>query len=1222
MGLRQFNADVKEAASSPCERVSEIRRGDSDGEIVFTYTAPNLAPIEIQALATDVDSYPKSSGFLIFTSSENVGKDLVALLEELATDATGKHVPQILDFISTRLTAKLESTTTTETTDGLGSTDDGYGDGFAEIDSGLDATDYSDYDEEFQMDLDPLPPSSTAWRHNPIVNDLEFVKRFKRDMRQASSAGYFVCLLAMDIADQARGIFSLAIRVSKLGIPDEALEAWDLKNSDHIIMLVRISMGYLPASEFLRLPSDQSTLEFRFGKCPGPRPCLSTTRSAFDPKGFNSKGGHEEEHTVSSAEGVGDKFMPLCMSDSLDSLLNREFLGLLLVRQQEKLTWNQAQAHRFNLTRGTHRRRQSEEVADVPEAEDQSENPTENEFDAPFLQHDYVTDQPEDLNIPLVAMQFGLQRLVKCTKYCMVCHQSMKQAFEAVKPYVCDNPLCLYQYLALGFGQSIEHEIIHNPYVVDLLISFFYSAVVGNRLREFPTGLNLRCVNTGSLREPGKHIEVEVCFKEKTIRFDSDDYISYSTVKEGNFVLLVVKDIDPMPSMSIMTGGLERHICVIESVTGERCTFRIVKTTTEPFNVISPLPAGATTQSTHPSAEWLKVLLFQYHQDIDEMEASERNNCLMFMTHAIPSVLEMRGYLMEQPGRFVKSWKRMDPSTLALLNWIVASNRSFIVQDDAVPNQKYPDEDAVSSDKPIEVLPTTHPNRVQGMDGTWMQFRFAQGSPEKEQMFIRELEKEGQVNGVQTSFPSLFAWHGSPLGSWHGIIRTGLDFSTSLHGRAFGNGVYFSHDFSVSNGYSGFTRVFPTRPCNGWPNSVLHISSAISICEIINKPEKFVSSNPHYVVDKVEWIQCRYLFVRVKPDRMASAQPLPKPLVNDSPGYLTQDPARSLVGPKRCDIQIPLSAIPARRRQSLTNKASDGMPSALPLAEACREADGEDTMKDDVHDLSDFDDGDGDTLMVRQRRRSSEDSGMELSRPFKLTTAMQESKNARGSASTDDTTLTEFMPGTLDLKSLPNVPEPTWASSSPEALHRINKEIMELQRIQSRNDITDNGWYIDFDKINNLFLWYVELHSFNNELPLAQDMMRAGCSSIVLEFRFGASFPFSPPFVRVVRPRFLPFSQGGGGHVTAGGAICSELLTNSGWTAALTLEKVFLEIRMNLCDMNPPAHLDRSPPFGTSDYSIGEAMDAFRRAVAGHGWQLPSDFDMLAASSSPGFGFR
>lgn len=52
----------------------------------------------------------------------------------------------------------------------------------------------------------------------------------------------------------------------------------------------------------------------------------------------------------------------------------------------------------------------------------------------------------------------------------------------------------------------------------------------------------------------------------------------------------------------------------------------------------------------------------------------------------------------------------------------------------------------------------------------------------------------------------------------------------------------------------------------------------------------------------------------------------------------------------------------------------------------------------------------------------------------------------------------------------------------------------------------------------------------------------------------------SPPFIRVVRPRFRGFGQGGGGHVTVGGALCMELLTNSGWSAVSSLESVLLQV--------------------------------------------------------------
>lgn len=36
------------------------------------------------------------------------------------------------------------------------------------------------------------------------------------------------------------------------------------------------------------------------------------------------------------------------------------------------------------------------------------------------------------------------------------------------------------------------------------------------------------------------------------------------------------------------------------------------------------------------------------------------------------------------------------------------------------------------------------------------------------------------------------------------------------------------------------------------------------------------------------------------------------------------------------------------------------------------------------------------------------------------------------------------------------------------------------------------------------------------------------------QIRFPPTFPHQPPFFRLIKPRLLPFLQGGGGHVTAG----------------------------------------------------------------------------------------
>lgn len=199
-----------------------------------------------------------------------------------------------------------------------------------------------------------------------------------------------------------------------------------------------------------------------------------------------------------------------------------------------------------------------------------------------------------------------------------------------------------------------------------------------------------------------------------------------------------------------------------------------------------------------------------------------------------------------------------------------------------------------------------------------------------------------------------------------------------------------------------------------------------------------------------------------------------------------------------------------------------------------------------------------------------------------------------------------FHPGTLDLTTLPRLPDPAWAVSSRAALLTLSREIREISKTQSQNDAASLGWYVDTAKVVNLFQWIAELHTFDPDLPLAKDMMEKGHASVVLEVRFGSNFPISPPFVRVIRPRFLPFLQGGGGHVTAGGAICSEMLTSSGWSPAMSMEKVFLQIRLGLCDTERPARLATGPLSGR-DYGIREAVDAYERAARTHGWIVPRD---------------
>ncbi|KAF7553356.1 hypothetical protein G7046_g7122 [Stylonectria norvegica] len=1225
MGLKQFNIDVSEAKSAAYENVTDIRTGDSEGEVVFKFTPASPAhpsdSLEIQALATGVDAYPGGSEFLIFTSTDQIDEEINLLLQTIAAGSKGKGVSHVIRTISNKLTARLihggvrggsaessvDITECEDNADSLSNSDD------HDVSFDFSEQDDSAMDEGSDVSLDQLPPRPTACATPGQDSNM----KLRKDLRAAKAAGFFIGLLSTKLADEAPCLVSLSIQVSKLGLLDESLEAWGLDKSEHIVLLMKLTSRYPSISEFLDLASDQTAVQFRFGKCLTPKPSLTTATEAFATLGSTEPQKAQEHDFQADADAQQNVFLPLHISDSLDVLLNQVFLNLLKLRRDSDISWDQAQA----LNHIGQNPRQAAPDANGSTAQDSQVAAI---IHLPgMLQLDYALAPEQDLSIPLVAMHFGLQRLIGCTKYCMVCHQKAQGGFEAVKPYVCESPLCFYQYFSLGLGQSIEHEVINNPYVVDLLISFFHSAVASGKIREIPLGLHLKYPHAGSRNKPGSYVMVEANLDTCNIRFNLADYAAYSSIAEGNYVLLVTPNPKPPGDQPIHTSLSERYICQIESIHGPTCTFGILFTYKNSVFNSQETEGTRSKQGARSGGSWNRVMLFKYDCDIYTLDTNECPLALAMITHAIPSVLEMRHYLMEKPGRRLSAWKRIDRSTLALLNWIVSSNRSFIVQDSAVPG-------ASSTDKNFSAI-----------GEGWMRFRFAQGSPEKEHLFSQELELQKSQGQSRADVPSLFAFHGSHLGNWHSIIRTGLDYTNKVNGRSYGDGVYLSRDFAVSSSpaYSGmsgwdtmrlvqsspnwadYRSKHPYQPRVGfpWPNSQLQTSQAVSLCEIVNRPDEFVSRDPHYVVNKPEWVQCRYLFVKTKPTPAALTQAFPKPSSCDCVGYVKQEVFNEIYH-NRQTLQVPLSAIPARRRpeKPRTDWKGKGKEKAL--------LDGDTSMniKDDLDELDELDksqkqvDEPVEEAVVRKRQNFPEAVTSAMSRLVK-----RQSVEPQPTTSTIHKE-TDFKPGTLNLNSLPKLAEPTWASSSPSALRVLNREVMSLQKVQSNTDLGTLGWYIDFDKFSNLFHWIVELHTLDAELPLAQDMKKAGCTSIVLEFRFGSSFPITPPFVRVIRPRFLPFGAGGGGHVTIGGAICSELLTNSGWLPTLSLEQVFIQVRLGLSELDQPARLvprnrlGFPKPKAAADYGIHEALEAYARAARTHGWKIPQDMGQMLFSDAQG----
>jgi len=160
--------------------------------------------------------------------------------------------------------------------------------------------------------------------------------------------------------------------------------------------------------------------------------------------------------------------------------------------------------------------------------------------------------------------------------------------------------------------------------------------------------------------------------------------------------------------------------------------------------------------------------------------------------------------------------------------------------------------------------------------------------------------------------------------------------------------------------------------------------------------------------------------------------------------------------------------------------------------------------------------------------------------------------------------------------------------ASKQATQRISNELSHI--VKSSPEI--HGYTVTPVR-DNLYLWELKFFNFDPKDPIAQDLYKLKRDHILLHIAFPATYPLNPPFVRVIRPRF----QFRTGHVTIGGSICTELLTNKGWTAANTIESVIVSIRAQFLEGG--ARLDL---INTRDYSEAEAKEAFDRMVQVHGW--------------------
>lgn len=176
---------------------------------------------------------------------------------------------------------------------------------------------------------------------------------------------------------------------------------------------------------------------------------------------------------------------------------------------------------------------------------------------------------------------------------------------------------------------------------------------------------------------------------------------------------------------------------------------------------------------------------------------------------------------------------------------------------------------------------------------------------------------------------------------------------------------------------------------------------------------------------------------------------------------------------------------------------------------------------------------------------------------------------------------------------------------------RGTKRLMgEIKQMTARDGkLCDDGLKFNFKLIgDSINIWNITLPmadnfrdvdydpNSNKQPAIYKDAIKYNVENLVIEITFPENYPFSPPFVRVVSPKFKYMT----GHITVGGSVCTELLTQGGWIMTTSVISLILMLKQNMYNGN--ARIDENQ-LGQV-YGYQEATAAYNRMLTNHPeWQ-------------------
>ena len=149
---------------------------------------------------------------------------------------------------------------------------------------------------------------------------------------------------------------------------------------------------------------------------------------------------------------------------------------------------------------------------------------------------------------------------------------------------------------------------------------------------------------------------------------------------------------------------------------------------------------------------------------------------------------------------------------------------------------------------------------------------------------------------------------------------------------------------------------------------------------------------------------------------------------------------------------------------------------------------------------------------------------------------------------------------------------------------RLQKESVNMEKYDQ------NG--IRFEMVEPLKQWKVFLTDFDKDSIIHSQLDKYGYKEVVMEITIKDNYPFMPPFVRIVEPRFSGYR----GFITTGGSLCVDILTITGWVPSFNLISLTNQLKVFIKSglVDPVKHM--------IPYTREEAENHYKRTTRIHGW--------------------